>query len=240
MGQSRTSPPCSRVAGSQPIALPRQQRAHSRPLTDGTGTTTITDDTQPSGTSRTSFASTSEPTCSGLTPRADGTWLNGERGLVQAPPLRVHDERVMLSGMSVEQVAEDVCLLTGRPGYRINQYLIRDVLIDSGTPAAARRLLRDIEGRTIVAHAITHAHPDHYGSSKALSRHPHLPFWCPSDDADALESRRLPHSELLLGRLIGLPPGPAGPPIARRLREGDEDAGFPDLGPQGPSPGDVY
>jgi hydroxyacylglutathione hydrolase len=94
--------------------------------------------------------------------------------------------------MSGDQVAEGVSLLTGRPEYRINQYLIGDVLIDSGTPAAARRLLRDIEGRAIVAHAITHAHPDHYGSSKALSRRLDLPFWCPSDDADALESRRRP------------------------------------------------
>jgi hypothetical protein len=45
--------------------------------------------------------------------------------------------------MSGEPVAEGVWLLTGRPEYRINQYLIGDVLIDSGTPAAARRLLRD-------------------------------------------------------------------------------------------------
>ncbi len=141
--------------------------------------------------------------------------------------------------MSARQVAEGVWLLTGRPEYRINQYLIRDVLIDSGTPAAARRLLRDIEGRPIVAHAITHAHPDHYGSSKALSTRLDLPFWCPSGDADALESRRLPHSELLLGRVIGLPPGPAGPPIARRLREGDEVAGFRVLDTPGHSPGHV-
>ncbi len=141
--------------------------------------------------------------------------------------------------MSAEQVGEGVWLLTGRPGHRINQYLVGDVLIDSGTPASARRLMRDIEGRAIAAHAITHAHPDHYGSSKAVSRRLDLPFWCPSGDADALESRRVAHSELLLGRLLGLAPGPAGPPIARRLREGDEIAGFRVLDTPGHSPGHI-
>jgi hydroxyacylglutathione hydrolase len=141
--------------------------------------------------------------------------------------------------MSAEQVAEGVWLFTARPEYRINQYLIGGVLVDSGTPVAARRLLREIEGRAIVAHAVTHAHPDHYGSSKALSRRLDLPFWCPSGDADALESRRLAHSESLLGRLMSLPPGPAGPPIARRLREGDEVAGFRVLDTPGHSPGHI-
>ena len=136
-------------------------------------------------------------------------------------------------------MAEGVWLLTGRPEYWLNQYLTGDVLIDSGTPAAARRLLRDIQNRAVVAHAITHAHPDHYGSSKALTERLKLPFWCPADDADALESRHLPHSDLLLGQLIGLPPGPAGPPVARRLREGDQVAGFRVLLTPGDSPGHV-
>ena len=145
----------------------------------------------------------------------------------------------MRADTSYEEVAEGVWLLTGRPKYRLNQYLNGDVLIDSGTPAAARRLLRDLEGRAIVAHAITHAHPDHYGSSKAVTERLKVPFWCPSDDADALESRHLPHSDLLLGQLIGLPHGPVGPPVARRLREGDDVAGFRVLDTPGHSPGHV-
>ena len=141
--------------------------------------------------------------------------------------------------MSAKQVAKGVWLHTGRPEHRINQYLTTSVLIDSGTPGAARRLMRELEGRTVVAHAITHAHPDHYGSSRALCRRLDLPFWCPTDDAGDVESRRLAHSELLLGRLIGLPPGPAPPPIARRLREGDEVSGFRVLDTPGHSPGHV-
>jgi hypothetical protein len=60
-------------------------------------------------------------------------------------------------------------------------------------------------GRAIVAHAVTHAHPDHDGSSRAVSRRLDLPFWCPAGDADAVESRRLAHSESIR-RLAALQP----------------------------------
>ncbi len=52
------------------------------PLTAGSTTTTITDDTAPSATSPRSLASTSEPTCSGLTPSA-------QPGSPSIPPTRL-------------------------------------------------------------------------------------------------------------------------------------------------------
>jgi hypothetical protein len=55
-----------------------QQRTHP-PLTDGSGTTTINDDTQPSATSRPSPASTSEPTYSVLTSGWTGARTPGQR-----------------------------------------------------------------------------------------------------------------------------------------------------------------
>jgi glyoxylase-like metal-dependent hydrolase (beta-lactamase superfamily II) len=42
-------------------------------------------------------------------------------------------------------------------------YLIEDVLIDAGTRHAGRRILRQLKGRDVTAHALTHVHPDHQG-----------------------------------------------------------------------------
>ncbi len=45
---------------------------------------------------------------------------------------------------------------------------VGDVLIDSGTRLDQGRVLRDLQGRDVNAHALTHAHFDHYGSSHAV------------------------------------------------------------------------
>src|SRR3712207_7912470 len=42
-----------------------------------------------------------------------------------------------------------------------------DVLVDSGTPQNAKRLLGELAGRTVRAHALTHAHSDHAGDRKS-------------------------------------------------------------------------
>lgn len=141
--------------------------------------------------------------------------------------------------MSAQGISEGVVLLTGRPAHRINQYLVSDVLIDSGTPGAARRLLRDLAGRPVVAHAITHGHPDHYGSSRALTERLGVSMWCPAGDAEAVRTRRLPHADHPIGRLLGRMPPPPPPPIARTLHEGDDVAGFEVLDTPGHSPGHV-
>jgi hydroxyacylglutathione hydrolase len=42
------------------------------------------------------------------------------------------------------------------------------VLVDAGTQLGHRRILPQLSGRRVLAHALTHAHPDHYGSSRAV------------------------------------------------------------------------
>ena len=42
----------------------------------------------------------------------------------------------------------------------------------------------------ITAHAVTHAHSDHQGSSAALVAALRVPFWAPAREADALRVRR--------------------------------------------------
>jgi glyoxylase-like metal-dependent hydrolase (beta-lactamase superfamily II) len=141
----------------------------------------------------------------------------------------------------VNQLAPDLYLLDGFPPYAINVYLMDDVLVDAGTRHARRRILRQLTGRSVTAHALTHAHPDHQGSSHAVCSALGIPLWCGELDADAAESGRVMERQprhpvnAVIGRVF---PGP-GHPVARRLREGDDVAGFRVLDVPGHSAGHV-
>jgi hydroxyacylglutathione hydrolase len=129
----------------------------------------------------------------------------------------------------MKEIAEDVHLLSGWPPNAINVYLVGDVLIDAATRQAEKRIFKQLGGRELSAHALTHVHPDHQGSSHAVCEHYGVPLWCGEADVPAMESP---------GKVTGAK-APAwmkrvqerfwvGPPhpVARALHEGDEVAGF--------------
>jgi glyoxylase-like metal-dependent hydrolase (beta-lactamase superfamily II) len=137
-------------------------------------------------------------------------------------------------------LADGLYQLRGFPPHAINVYLLGGVLIDAGTRYASGRILRQLRGRPVVAHALTHAHPDHQGASRAICAALGVPLWCGEGDADAVEDpslivARLPRNPI--NRAIGpLLTGP-GHPVSRRLREGDEVGGFTVLETPGHSAG---
>jgi len=133
----------------------------------------------------------------------------------------------------VQQLADGVWQLDGSPRDAVNVYVVGDVLIDAGTAFDRRRILRQLEGRSIAAHALTHAHPDHYGSSHAVCERLGIPLWCGVADAEAVEA-----GKTIGPRGIRLPAAKAHP-VARQLREGDEIAGFTVLDTPGHSPGHI-
>ena len=143
---------------------------------------------------------------------------------------------------SVRQLADGVHQLVGFPPNAINAYVLGDVLIDAATRQARRRLLRQLDGMALAAHALTHAHPDHQGSSHAICEARGIPLWCGEGDVAAMETP---------GGVAGAAPpiwqtfvqrrfwtGPPHP-VARVLKEGDEVAGFAVLETPGHSPGHV-
>ncbi len=141
----------------------------------------------------------------------------------------------------MKQLAKDVYLLDGFPPFAINVYRIGDVLVDAGTRHAAKRILRQLNGRTITAHVLTHAHPDHQGASHEVCETLRIPLWCGERDADAMQDGRIMERQPKhpINTLIGwVMPGPAHP-VARRLREGDEVAGFQVLDVPGHSAGHI-
>ena len=139
----------------------------------------------------------------------------------------------------MQTLAPGVHQLRGRPPHMINVYVIGDVLVDAGTPAAKRRILRQLEGTHLSAHVVTHAHPDHFGSSHAVCEALDLPLWTGEDDAEAIETASPVPSDTALGRLLSKGRMPPAHPVARRLREGDEVAGFRVLDVPGHSPGHI-
>ena len=60
--------------------------------------------------------------------------------------------------------------------------------MDAASRHAGRRILRQLRGRPVSAHAITHAHPDHQGASKEICDTLNIPFWVGERDADAAEN----------------------------------------------------
>ena len=137
-------------------------------------------------------------------------------------------------------LAPGVEMLAGWPRNVINVYLAGDVLIDAATRRGERRIMRQIAGRSLAAHALTHAHPDHQGSSHAVCIRLGVPLWCGQGDVPAMETPG--------GIARSQPPGWrnrlqqrywTGPPhpVSRALVEGDEVAGFIVLETPGHSPG---
>lgn len=135
----------------------------------------------------------------------------------------------------MRQLAPDVWQLDGFPPNSINAYVIGDVLIDSGAPLDRRRVLKQARERPIAAHALTHAHFDHYGGSHAVCEALEIPLWCGRNDVAAVEA----------GKQVGLGSrtvpgfGAQAHPVARALSEGDEVAGFTVLDTPGHAPGHV-
>jgi hydroxyacylglutathione hydrolase len=142
----------------------------------------------------------------------------------------------------MKQLADGVWQLGGFPPNAINVYVIEDVLVDAASRHATRRILRQVEGHRLAAHALTHAHPDHQGASHAVCERLGLPFWVGARDADAAEDPRLigerqpnhPIARFYYRAFVG-----PGHPVDRKLTEGDEVAGFAVLDVPGHSAGHV-
>jgi hydroxyacylglutathione hydrolase len=142
----------------------------------------------------------------------------------------------------MKELAPGLWQLSGFPPQGINVYLMGDVLVDAATRRAGSRILKQLKGRQVAAHALTHAHPDHQGASREVCTALRIPFWVGEKDADAAEDPRLIEERQADHRLNRLAnrfwTGP-GHPVDRRLREGDDVAGFTVLDVPGHSAGHV-
>jgi glyoxylase-like metal-dependent hydrolase (beta-lactamase superfamily II) len=135
----------------------------------------------------------------------------------------------------MRELADGVWQLGGFPPNAVNIYVLGDVLIDAGLGIDRGRILRQVSDRSLSAHALTHAHFDHFGASHGVCETLDIPLWCGATDVEAVESGRMVGPG---GRWIPAP-GAHAHPVARALKEGDEVAGFTVLDTPGHSPGHV-
>jgi len=124
----------------------------------------------------------------------------------------------------------------------INVYVIDDVLIDAASRHAGKRILRELKGHEINAHALTHAHPDHQGASHEVCEALGIPYWCPENDVAAAENPELigerQPSHPVAQFYARIFTGPAHK-VDRALKEGDEVGGFRVIDVPGHSAGHV-
>jgi hydroxyacylglutathione hydrolase len=144
----------------------------------------------------------------------------------------------------MKQLAEGVWQLSGALPFpnAINTYLVGDVLVDAGARFDTRKILGQLRGREVRAHALTHAHSDHQGASRTVCQTLGVPFWVGDRDVPAAEDPQL-ILERQPDRLINkvffrLFSGP-GHPVDRALHEGDDVAGFQVLNAPGHSAGHI-
>ncbi len=125
----------------------------------------------------------------------------------------------------------------------VNTYLAEDVLIDAGSRHDGKKIVKQLQGRELTAHALTHAHADHQGASKLVCETLGVPFWVPANDAEKAEGGAEAIKEeqpdtFISNFFIRTLAGP-GRPVDRHLVEGDVVAGFQVLDTPGHSKGHV-
>ena len=124
----------------------------------------------------------------------------------------------------------------------VNAYLVGDVLVDAGTRRSGKGILRDLEGHTVTAHALTHAHADHQGASHEVCTKLGIPYWVPENDVPPAEDPSLigerQPDHFIAQFFVKVFAGP-GHPVDRHLHEGDEIAGFQVLDVPGHSAGHI-
>lgn len=140
----------------------------------------------------------------------------------------------------MNELADGVYQLSGKPPNMINIYFIDGILVDAGTPQAHKRIFRELGDRVPTAHLVTHAHPDHYGSSHAVCEKYGIPLLTGTNDADAIEKSGPEAADTFIARnfLSKMPPPPAHP-VDTRLKEGDKVGSFEVIDTPGHSRGHI-
>ena len=141
----------------------------------------------------------------------------------------------------MKRLADDIEQLSAFPPNAVNTYFAEGILFDSALRARGPGILKQLAGRTVIAHALTHGHGDHQGSSAQICQTLEIPFVCGAREADALAAGDItslaPRNSIaqFFARHMA---GPACP-VSRRLVEGDLVGNFRVIDVPGHSPGHI-
>jgi glyoxylase-like metal-dependent hydrolase (beta-lactamase superfamily II) len=154
------------------------------------------------------------------------------------PPFRGTPAPAGRRPQPLHELAPGLALVRGGPGRTLNVYLLGDVVEDSGVRWSRRRLARQLAGRRLGAHLLSHAHFDHAGCSAWLCHTLGVPLWCGAGGTAAIGSGRVDrHRSAWVNRLQRTLAPVAAHPVSRTLEEGEVVGGFQVLEVPGHSPG---
>jgi len=139
----------------------------------------------------------------------------------------------------MQRIAHHIWQISSSPSDRINNYLVEDVLIDTGIRPNASHLLEQLVSVPLSLVALTHCHPDHQGAARLICETRDIPLACHEADAASMEGRApmLPDTDGMK-MVENMWAGPAYP-VQRVLHDGDEIAGFRVIHTPGHTPGHV-
>lgn len=141
------------------------------------------------------------------------------------------------------KVAQDVYHIPVMPRNSINCYLIEDVLIDAGIRTSYRIISEAIKGKTVAAHALTHSHADHQGSSRYICEQFDIPLWCSLQEIPQAETgeatKEYPNQKHIITRLQKRYWAGGGFRVSRTLKEGDTVGSFKVVETPGHSSGHI-
>ncbi|MCO4291941.1 MBL fold metallo-hydrolase [Solitalea sp. MAHUQ-68] len=141
------------------------------------------------------------------------------------------------------EIAKNVYQLPLLPRNSINCYIVDDLLIDAGIRASASKILRALKFHKINAHALTHAHADHQGSSSLICKQLGIPLWTSEKEKSNAMSGSVvddyPNPKHFIARFQQLNWAGKGFKVSKTLAEGDEVGSFTVIETPGHSKGHI-
>ncbi len=141
------------------------------------------------------------------------------------------------------KVAKDVFHISLMPRNGINCYLIEDVIIDAGIRNSHKKILDAVQYKAISTHALTHAHADHQGSSKAICEALKIRLWCSLLEKPQAETgnatKEYPFQKHIITKFQKAFWSGEGFPVSKVIKEGDEVGGFTVIETPGHSSGHI-
>lgn len=143
----------------------------------------------------------------------------------------------------MQQIAKEVYHIPLLPRNSINCYIIEGVLIDSGIRASFKQLSHALNEVPVHAHALTHAHPDHQGSSNRICALFNLPLYCHEKEvsraASGLATSDYPSDKNLIARFQQKYWSGPGHKVSATLKENDHLGNFRIIETPGHSSGHI-
>ncbi len=141
------------------------------------------------------------------------------------------------------EIAKDVFHIPLMSRNSINCYLIEDVLIDAGIRSSYKIILKAVQDTTVSAHALTHAHADHQGSSNRICEALKIPLWCSMLEKPQAETgnatKEYPFQSHIVTKFQKKYWAGEGCEVAKVIKEGDEVGGFKVIETPGHSSGHI-